>query len=316
MGGERRTSSPQPPDPETTTGTDSAKDDDKQSGLNAVQIAAATGASTTAAVVANLLGVYGTVIGVAVISVVSSVATVLYLKSINGTKKRLRKVVRAANQPAEAATEPDTALRADSPGRTVTATAKVDAGTTEILPTLADPDAVAVLPATTDATTILPTVTHSPATGRARVPTEVVDAPAPVEEALVPWWNRYGKTMALSSLVVFVLSIVVLSGIALLSGQDANTFYQTSPPAESGNENQEQQQEIDTGTVEPTDDESPTPSEDPSSAPDETPSQKPSDKPSTEPTDPEDPTTDAPTSPVETPSQTGEPGDGAGDEPA
>ena len=220
MGGNRPTDS--------ATGTRSKDDDTPE--LNALQIVAATGASTTAAVVANLLGVYGTVIGVAVISMVSSIATVLYLRSINGTRKRLRKARRTA-------TDDDRTGSVSGPIRP------------------AAPDV--------DATVVLPTV---PA-----------QAPVPIPDTanrggLRAWWRRNGRVMAVSSLIVFVCSIAVLTGIALLSGQAPATFYQQ--PNGPGQEQQPIEPDEPAPPDNPTtdsspgdDDTSPTPSDSPSPEP-------------------------------------------------
>ncbi|MGH8880289.1 MAG: hypothetical protein ACRD0P_23535 [Stackebrandtia sp.] len=296
MGGENRAN-------ETAAGD---KESTKDGKLNTLQMAAATGASTTAAVVANLLGIYGTVIGVAVISIVSSVATVLYLKSMHRTQERLRKVVRSTN----AAT---TALRAKTGGadpRTVRAPTP-DETATESTDSASPPQTEPNVAATeTSATRPL----NSPTVGTASIPTE----PADDDQKPGSWWLRNGRTIAVSSLIVFCASIAALTGIALLSGQPPNTFYQTSPnPAieqrdPGGSDDTDPQQQ---------DPESDEPSTEPSSqTPSETPSDTPSD--SEEPSDPESPsptdtetTPDSPTTPEDDdPGGTDEPDPGDGED--
>jgi hypothetical protein len=60
--------------------------DTQRSGLRPVQIAAAALAAVTAAFLGSLLGVYGTVLGAGLISVVTTVGSELYLRSMERTK--------------------------------------------------------------------------------------------------------------------------------------------------------------------------------------------------------------------------------------
>ena len=74
--------------------------------LNGLQIVAATGAATTAAVVATALGIYGTVIGVAVFSVISSAGTAVFLQSMNRTRARRPTVTRRDRTSSHRRTKP------------------------------------------------------------------------------------------------------------------------------------------------------------------------------------------------------------------
>lgn len=190
--------------------TDSQEPQDKVK-INLPQILAATGASTTAAIVASLMGISGTVAGVALFSVVSSLATVLYLHSMNRTKERLAKVVKrgtvthivVARLPETeelrpAAPEDDTASQDVEPdGTEPSETAELDA--TRALPVQSRADGGTV---TTTFETAEPDTDAAPAPSR------------------VNW-----RMAAISSVAVFALSIAVLSAIALMSGKPPAAFY-------------------------------------------------------------------------------------------
>jgi hypothetical protein len=220
--------------------------DDSEGKLNALQIVAATGASATAAVIADTLHIYGTVIGVAVFSIVSSVATALYLKSMHRTRERIRKV------------------------RAV--------GGSQAAPTIRD---AAPAPATAGEPS------HAPET--------VADAPPP---APPPWWRANWRPLLASSLIVFVLSIGLLSGLAWLTGRHPAAFYQSTPGP--GTSQQRDLDDFQPGEQSGTD--SPSPSRTPSTtqqSPSRTPSttqQPPSETPSNPPTT--QPTAPSPSSPL------------------
>ena len=157
--------------------------------INVPQIIAATGAATTGAIVASSLGIYGTIIGVAVISVISSVGTAVFLPSLNRTRDRLRQ---AAGHDTPDDTGPDGA--ASAPDTTVTATAST---------------------ATTGIRAAAPVPTP---------PTYPAPSGRPPGRRRTKW-----HAMVLMSAIVFVLSLGTLTGIALLSGQSPAKFYGNSP---------------------------------------------------------------------------------------
>ena len=92
---------------------DDPVDEPKKSQLSAVQIAAGALASVSAAVVASLFGVAGTLIGAAVASVISTVSAAVYSNSLSRTNERLRQVrvqlagTAVSRRPAEAAATAD-----------------------------------------------------------------------------------------------------------------------------------------------------------------------------------------------------------------
>lgn len=286
---------------------DDKKNDDGNR-VNMLQVAAATGASTTAAIVATLLGVYGTVIGVGVISLVSSITTVLYVRSINSTKDKIRKVnMRAARPSRESVTEP-------APGSTATTAiySTMDPGATKpmIRPAESEPGPTEVLPAAN-------TSAGTTARGQVSVPDAMTEAAAKPDtdaaESQEPWWREKMQLLAknwrpilITTGVVFALSIVALTSIALLSGKDANAFYRATAPDSSTSQTPQDDEhssdyDEETGPSEPqeseTDSPSQTPSDDQSPAPEPTEPQEPSEptQPSQdEPTEPNAPTPGGP----------------------
>ncbi|HIW62549.1 MAG TPA: hypothetical protein H9881_08845 [Candidatus Stackebrandtia excrementipullorum] len=154
--------------------------------LNGLQIVAATGAATTAAVVATALGIYGTVIGVAVFSVISSAGTAVFLQSMNRTRDRLRKTAHR-----------DAAGPHEQPPADEAVTAPIVA-----------PLRPGALPA--------PDTNGSDAQE---------EQPVRVRGTRRVRWHA----VAVTSVIVFVLSLGVLTGLALMSGQAPTAFYGNSP---------------------------------------------------------------------------------------
>lgn len=213
----------------------SGKDDPGK--ISALQIAAATGAATTAAVVANALGIYGTVVGVAVISVISSVGSVVYLKSMRHTKEKFDKVVRNRDT---------IVLRSKTGGVAATVVAAAPSK-----------DAAA------------PTEPVTRATGTAKVPAVVIpdDEPPSASQRGKLFLKRNWRSIAVSSLVVFVLTVGLLTSLAMLSGKPATSFYDSSPrQSGSSEENPPPRDEEQSSHDEQSSDE-PSPSEDESTAP-------------------------------------------------
>lgn len=298
MGGEDRTES---------SDHKPKKDGDK---VNALQIAAATGASTTAAVIANMLGVYGTVIGVAVISLVSSVTTVVYARSMHRTKDKVSKVVRNTKNVRYATRASTTATKATSPGSgsasATTATATVRMPMPQEQPTqrlgaaAQESDATMQLSSTDPAETTRLIATGGSAIGRAAVDAttaldEVETADSETADTETKTWWKTWRPVVVTSLIVFVLSIGALSTIALLSGQSANAFYHADPVQNSDNRDSDSddQQQEEPSSESPSSgesDESDTPSNDENST-------SPQDEqPSDQPSQPDD-SNDAPTQP-------------------
>lgn len=204
-------------DDDESTGAKTEADSDDSGKINGLQIAAATGAATTAAMVANALGIYGTVTGVAVFSIVSSVGTVVYLKSMRHTKAKFDKVVKNR----------DTIVMRARPGSTDATVVTLSSGADD---TEVDPDATRPL-AAADAT--VPIDPNAKATGTAKVPTAAVPQPEsePVSALTRPveFLKRNWRPIAVSSLVVFVLTVGLLTSIALLAGKPATSFYDADP---------------------------------------------------------------------------------------
>ncbi|MGH8792250.1 MAG: hypothetical protein ACRDXX_06345 [Stackebrandtia sp.] len=212
---------------------------DKADRLNALQVLAATGAATTGAVVVNLLGLFGTITGVAVLSVVSSTATVLYLKSMNHTKEKVKEVVKrpGANGDGTVATM----LREPAP----------DQG---------DED---------------------------RAADETAEPAAPSTEPRKSRWGAWGvhwRTVLVTSVVVFGLSIATLTAVAWMTGQPPDAYYgprQGATADEDGSGDDQPQyrhdDEAETPTQTPSDgstspdDGSQSPSDDVPTSPDDTP---------------------------------------------
>lgn len=268
---------------ESTPGDEKDEKSSDGAKLNALQITAATGAATTGAIVANAMGIYGTVIGVAVFSVISSVGTVVLLQSLNRTRERLRKTVRRLE-----AAVPETAAGMTPVTRPTGARAVGSA-------TVGTPAAPAVTMAfDPDATVpLVRSASVAPVTATSRIPT--VSRPDTIEKPKKtrPIW----KPIAISSIVVFALTIAVLTGIAFLSGQPPASFY-TKPPAQTITPQPESENELDgDGDQHPWEDDPSSPS--PSDSPSPTPSEEPSSPtaPPTTPTTPPETTTDPPPSP-------------------
>ncbi len=291
------------------------KDDENR--VNMLQVTAATGASTTAAIVATLLGVYGTVIGVAVISLVSSITTVLYVRSINSTKDKIRKVnPRVGRLKRESSknlgTDATMATYSSADPDSTTAYPSVDADTTTArLGQVPEPNEDS-----TEAAPVASSAANTTARGRVSVAGAMANAEPDdiADNNDGAWWrdltNRVShnwRPILITTCIVFALSIVTLTSIALLSGQDANTFYRSKAPVSDTSqtptdENTDGNYQEEPSTVEPSDSESessvPTPDEN-------SPSPEP-----TEPTEPqqsEEPTEEEPTAPNEPAPQ--DPGD-------
>ncbi len=115
------------PRPETTVRSEQPEEKPQGAQLSATQVAAGALAAVSAAVVASLFGLAGTVIGAALASVVSTVSAALYSNSIQKTNERLR---RAREQLAR--------QQAHAP-RTGTAPVAPAAPATQALPTHLDP---------------------------------------------------------------------------------------------------------------------------------------------------------------------------------
>ncbi|ASR38262.1 hypothetical protein BAY61_28300 [Prauserella marina] len=74
-----------------------AKEETEKTGLRPAQVAAAALAAVTAAFLGSSLGVYGTVLGAGLISVLTTVGSEFYLRSFTGTKEATKKAKAAAS---------------------------------------------------------------------------------------------------------------------------------------------------------------------------------------------------------------------------
>ncbi|MEV3934932.1 hypothetical protein AB0K52_02965 [Glycomyces sp. NPDC049804] len=165
--------------------------------LSIGQVLAAAGATVLGAVLAKLLGLWGTLAGTAVLSVCSSIGAVLILRAMRRTGEKIKAQITAL-APAARGRAPAVTVRVE-PGR-ATATAKIP--DTERLAALRDETAVrdGVAPEDTD---------------------EIVVPAAPAPEGHITKTQSNKRTLVailVSSVLVFGLTVAALYLIGALTG--------------------------------------------------------------------------------------------------
>ncbi|MFI5953466.1 hypothetical protein [Cryptosporangium sp. NPDC051539] len=308
--------------PDALRGPDAAPEQKKFLGISAPQVLAGAMAASTSAVAASYLGVAGTVVGAGLGSVIATVTTAVYQKSIQRSNKVLAKVVtttvggktesldgmlHAGRDSASVAPDPllpDVAQVGRGLPDVHLAEAHPSNDETHLLGTVGSgPDATAVMPAVT------------PAYGTASVPAAGSTPPgAPPPERPdgrvygggVPWYSGLSwKRIAAASAAVFVLVMGVITTIEVIEGRTVAEAVRGKPGDGTtvgrivGNDNKAPTSP--TPTESETTSESPSPSGSPS---DElSPSDETSESPSGEPSD------------TTAPPETGVPSDGAPEAP-
>ncbi|PXY31032.1 hypothetical protein [Prauserella muralis] len=260
---------------------------EKKSGLRPAQVIAAGLAAVTAAFLGSSLGVYGTVLGAGLISVVTTVGSELYLRSLETTKGATKKAKALASAITEARgwqtrVKPSASV-ADQP---TVPTARLP------MPGLGAGDAEA-------ATVYLPKPGEEPEG----------------ENGKRQWWKRRWPLILATSAVGFVIAMALVTGIegitgkSLSGGQGVTVGRLVSGSGntggtEDGNQNQ----------TPPSDEQAPSETEEPTETAPTTEEQEPTSE-EQEPTETSEPTTSAPTEeapPTQEQGAGGEAGAGAG----
>lgn len=176
----------------------------KRIDLSAPQVVAGGVATLTAATAASFLGVYGTIAGAAVMSVISTAGTAITQRVIEDGRDKAKETARAV---------------ADRSGRTVVRNTGAGA------PSPGAGDATWITPPESDATRAMPTVNAAePATaafatgGLGDGDTDTDDASGGDGEDERTWWQRY-RVYAISAAVIFVGVMVVILVFELLTGR-------------------------------------------------------------------------------------------------
>ncbi|WP_433408387.1 hypothetical protein ACQPZU_19395 [Saccharomonospora azurea] len=151
----------------------------EKSGLSPVQVAAAALAAVTAAFLCSTLGVYGTVVGAGLLSVVTTVGSELFMRSLERTKNAARVV--AGRRKREAAHQ--------------------------------DLDRTVYLPAVTQQRWD----EHAAAMERTRVLAS--PGPVENSRARRQWWRRRGPVLAATSALAFVIGMLVVTGYEGVTGK-------------------------------------------------------------------------------------------------
>ncbi|GAB3211914.1 hypothetical protein ACQEU5_17565 [Marinactinospora thermotolerans] len=211
----------------------------KRIDLSMSQVVGGGLATLTAATAASYLGVYGTIIGAAVMSVISTAGTAVVQHFLSRSGDKARDFAGRAHLTRNRRPEPRSAteeLRAAGPGRVgdadtlLAATTEIgetsaerDDPATRVLPTVGDAAPTTVFPATGrteghDATELLATGRK---TGAARpdapdgeFPDERVDRGGPDSRT---WWRR--KEIIIPAVGIFLLVMAVITAFELFSGR-------------------------------------------------------------------------------------------------
>ncbi|MBB3050272.1 hypothetical protein FHS23_001267 [Prauserella isguenensis] len=184
-----------------TGGADEAKE---KTGLRPAPVIAGGIAATTAAFLCSFFGVYGTVIGAGAISVLSTVGSELYLRSM----RRSREAARRAKAKAAALAEAKSGGRAK--GRTVVMRQSAATDTARY-GQAAEPTTRRILSNADQPTDYLGVPSHTDATGAASDTT--------TGGGLL---RRRWPVLAATSAVVFGIGMLVLTGFELATGESLN----------------------------------------------------------------------------------------------
>lgn len=158
-----------------------------KTGLSLTQLIGGALAAMTSAALGSRLSVAGTVVGAALASIVAAVAGAMYTASLRRTRDQVNKVIttRLRNgTPAAVETVPET---------------RVDAAAAPARP--AADDLTQVQPAVPGQEWVLPSQATAP-------------APAPARGPRIGW-----KTVVIGALVIFAVTIAVLTGFELITGR-------------------------------------------------------------------------------------------------
>ncbi|QSB04318.1 hypothetical protein [Natronoglycomyces albus] len=271
-------------------GEDTPTGEHKNSGLDlsVVQVLAAAGAATLGAVFATVIGVYGTIIGTAVLSLITSVGSVLLVHFTNKTTEKIKVPLKGAvggrpnSQQSDYDGDATALLRPDW---------DTDAGayrSTHIF-AVGDPDATVEF-GTVDENgraTGVATVTMADPTLAEELNFQgqndltVVEGghpgptgPEATDEDEKPSRKKLWVSIAVSTVLVFLITVVALTVMALAQDKNPNYYFSPSPgpspgvmtpnveesvdqwdPAPGGEDTN--QPENDQGTAEPTEDSTP-----------------------------------------------------------
>ncbi|WP_298179746.1 hypothetical protein [Saccharomonospora sp.] len=159
-------------------------EDSKKSGMSPLQVAAAGLAAVTAAFLCSTLGVYGTVLGAGLLSVVTTLGSELYMRSLERTKEAARKLSAARPRRKGAGSDPMT-----------------------------DPDKTVYL--------AVPTSEQLTEYAAAMERTRVLSSSGAAEDARErrQWWRRRGPVLAATSALGFLLCMLVVTGYEGVTGK-------------------------------------------------------------------------------------------------
>lgn len=178
----------------------------KEKGLKPAQVCASALAAVTAAFLGSTLGVAGTVAGAGVASLVTTIGSEVYLRSLRRTREAARKTRKIL-------VGPDTRLRQE----TRLLEPPPPPPNPLVRPEAARPDDETVhLPRTGQdgASSEEPTVFLSPSTGE---PTALLSSSG-VEQPKKPWWTSRWALAAGLSVVAFAIGILAITGFEALTG--------------------------------------------------------------------------------------------------
>ncbi|EIF00690.1 hypothetical protein [Saccharomonospora glauca] len=167
-------------DDRAKVGDDTRKSE--KSGLSPAQVVAAALAAVVAAFLCSTLGVYGTVVGAGLLSVVTTVGSELFMRSLERTKKAARMMTGRRGRGARHGAE-------------------------------MDPDRTVYLPA--------PTQQQLDEYLAAMERTRVLASSGAVENARArrQWWRRRGPVLAATSALAFVICMLVVTGYEGVTGK-------------------------------------------------------------------------------------------------
>ncbi|MEU3274627.1 hypothetical protein ABZ639_27600 [Saccharomonospora sp. NPDC006951] len=183
--------------------TKEPKEETEKSGLRPAQVAAAALAAVTAAFLGSSLGVYGTVLGAGVISVLTTIGSEFYLRSFAGTKEATKKAKAAASAAITDGKIKTVKLAQQGQGRKA---GGIDQATTRF-PVPAsphgDPDAPTVyLPKPGD--------DNEESAGDGR------------KAFNAAWWKRRWPLIVGTSVVAFVIGMAVITGVEGITGKSVS----------------------------------------------------------------------------------------------
>lgn len=186
----------------------------ERTGLKPAQVAASALAAVTAAFLGSTLGVTGTVVGAGLASVITSVGSELYLRSLHKTKEAARRTRKAAAFVADSRLRHQQTRRIEPPPtRLVNPLRRADDPTRR-----ADDPTVRVVPGE-QPTVRLPRPgqpLHATAPGPVPPATRVAERmPA---ESKRPWWKSPWTVGAGMGVLAFVIGMLVITGIETVTG--------------------------------------------------------------------------------------------------